>query len=62
MKLSQFLFLAVTTILAVYFMNASILTGDYLIAGIYAYIGYRNLHFAYKVTKFIQLVEKQSKK
>ena len=29
-------------------MNASILTGDYLIAGIYAYIGYRNLHFAYK--------------
>ncbi|CYU35608.1 DUF3272 family protein [Streptococcus suis] len=62
MKLPQFLFLATTTILAVYFMNASILTGDFLIAGIYAFIAYRNLHFAYKVTKFIRLVEKQTKK
>ncbi|HEL1737704.1 TPA: DUF3272 domain-containing protein [Streptococcus suis] len=62
MKLPQFLFLAITTILAVYFMNASILTGDFLIAGIYAIIAYRNLHFAYKVTKFIRLVEKQTKK
>ncbi|ATZ04063.1 DUF3272 family protein [Streptococcus suis] len=62
MKLPQFLFLAFTTILAVYFMNASILTGDFLIAGIYAFIAYRNLHFAYKVTKFIRLVEKQTKK
>ncbi|HEL2277637.1 TPA: DUF3272 family protein [Streptococcus suis] len=61
MKLPQFLFLAFTTILAVYFMNASILTGDFLIAGIYAFIAYRNLHFAYKVTKFIRLVEKQTK-
>ncbi|HEM5360567.1 TPA: DUF3272 domain-containing protein, partial [Streptococcus suis] len=61
-KLPQFLFLAITTILAVYFMNASILTGDFLIAGIYAFIAYRNLHFAYKVTKFIRLVEKQTKK
>ncbi|HEM6348224.1 TPA: DUF3272 family protein [Streptococcus suis] len=62
MKLPQFLFLAITTILAVYFMNASILTGDFLIAGIYAFIAYRNLHFAYKVTKFIRLVVKQTKK
>ncbi|HEM2778202.1 TPA: DUF3272 family protein [Streptococcus suis] len=62
MKLPQFLFLAITTILAIYFMNASILTGDFLIAGIYAFIAYRNLHFAYKVTKFIRLVEKQTKK
>ncbi|MGQ7662417.1 DUF3272 domain-containing protein [Streptococcus suis] len=62
MKLPQFLLLAITTILAVYFMNASILTGDFLIAGIYAFIAYRNLHFAYKVTKFIRLVEKQTKK
>ncbi|MCK3974076.1 DUF3272 family protein [Streptococcus suis] len=62
MKLPQFLFLAITTILAVYFMNASILTGDFLIAGIYAFIAYWNLHFAYKVTKFIRLVEKQTKK
>ncbi|HEL2059822.1 DUF3272 family protein [Streptococcus suis] len=62
MKLPQFLFLAITTILAVYFMNASILTGDFLIAGIYAFIAYRNLHFAYKVTRFIRLVEKQTKK
>ncbi|HEL2551839.1 TPA: DUF3272 family protein [Streptococcus suis] len=62
MKLPQFLFLAITTILAVYFMNASILTGDFLIAGIYAFIAYRNLHFAYKVTKFIRLVGKQTKK
>ncbi|HEM5273009.1 TPA: DUF3272 family protein [Streptococcus suis] len=62
MKLPQFLFLAITTILSVYFMNASILTGDFLIAGIYAFIAYRNLHFAYKVTKFIRLVEKQTKK
>ncbi|HEM5424314.1 TPA: DUF3272 family protein [Streptococcus suis] len=62
MKLPQFLFLAITTILAVYFTNASILTGDFLIAGIYAFIAYRNLHFAYKVTKFIRLVEKQTKK
>lgn len=62
MKLPQFLFLAITIILAVYFMNASILTGDFLIAGIYAFIAYRNLHFAYKVTKFIRLVEKQTKK
>ncbi|HFI0401694.1 TPA: DUF3272 family protein [Streptococcus suis] len=62
MKLPQFLFLAITTILAVYFMNASILTGDFLIAGIYAFIAYRNIHFAYKVTKFIRLVEKQTKK
>ncbi|MCQ9276720.1 DUF3272 domain-containing protein [Streptococcus suis] len=62
MKLPQFLFLAITTILAVYFMNASILTGDFLIAGIYAFIAYRNLHFAHKVTKFIRLVEKQTKK
>ncbi|HEP1579904.1 TPA: DUF3272 family protein [Streptococcus suis] len=62
MKLPQFLFLAITTILAVYFMNASILTGDFLIAGVYAFIAYRNLHFAYKVTKFIRLVEKQTKK
>ncbi|HEL2309158.1 DUF3272 family protein [Streptococcus suis] len=62
MKLPQFLFLAITTILAVYFMNASILTGDFLIAGIYAFIAYRNLHFAYKVTKFIRLVEKHTKK
>ncbi|MGQ7340750.1 DUF3272 family protein [Streptococcus suis] len=61
MKLPQFLFLAITTILAVYFMNASILTGDFLIAGIYAFIAYRNLHFAYKVTRFIRLVEKQTK-
>ncbi|MEG3308826.1 DUF3272 family protein [Streptococcus suis] len=61
MKLPQFLFLAITTILAVYFMNASILTGDFLIAGIYAFIAYRNLNFAYKVTKFIRLVEKQTK-
>ncbi|HEM5552380.1 DUF3272 family protein [Streptococcus suis] len=61
MKLPQFLFLAITTILAVYFMNASILTGDFLIAGIYAFIAYRNLHFAYKLTKFIRLVEKQTK-
>ncbi|NQJ87658.1 DUF3272 family protein [Streptococcus suis] len=62
MKLPQFLFLAITTILAVYFMNASILTGDFLIAGIYAFIANRNLHFAYKVTKFIRLVGKQTKK
>ncbi|HEM4288152.1 TPA: DUF3272 family protein [Streptococcus suis] len=62
MKLPQFLFLAITTILAVYFMNASILTGDFLIAGIYAFIAYRNLNFAYKVTRFIRLVEKQTKK
>ncbi|MGO0077899.1 MULTISPECIES: DUF3272 family protein [Streptococcus] len=62
MKLPQFLFLAITTILAVYFMNASILTGDFLIAGIYAFIAYRNLHFAYKVTKFIRFMEKQTKK
>nr|WP_245174416.1 DUF3272 family protein [Streptococcus suis] len=27
-----------------------------------AFIAYRNLHFAYKVTKFIRLVEKQTKK
>ena len=62
MKLTQTLFLAIKTIIAVSFMNDSISTGDALIAGIYAYIGYRNLRFAYKVTKFIQLVEKQSKK
>ncbi|MFM0900751.1 DUF3272 family protein [Streptococcus suis] len=62
MKLPQFLFLAITTILAVYFMNASILTGDFLLAGIFAFIAFRNLHFAYKVTRFIRLVEKQSKK
>lgn len=62
MKLLEFSVLTIVTIFAVFLMNASILTGDYLIAGIYAYIAYRNLHFAYKVTKFIRLVEKQTKK
>ncbi|HEM5984705.1 TPA: DUF3272 family protein [Streptococcus suis] len=62
MRLPQFLFLAITTILAIYFMNASLLAGDFFIAGIYAFIAFRNLHFAYKVTRFIRLVEKQTKK
>lgn len=62
MKLPQFLFLAISTILVIYFMNASILAGDYLIAGIYAFIAYRNVYFSYKVTKFIRSVEKQTKK
>ncbi|MDW8758344.1 DUF3272 family protein [Streptococcus suis] len=43
-------------------MNASLLAGDFFIAGIYAFIAFRNLHFAYKVTRFIRLVEKQTKK
>ncbi|WP_416367534.1 DUF3272 family protein [Streptococcus suis] len=43
-------------------MNASLLAGDFFISGIYAFIAFRNLHFAYKVTRFIRLVEKQTKK
>lgn len=43
-------------------MNASILAGDFLIAGIYAFIVIRNLHFAYKVTQFIRLFNGPSKK
>ncbi|MDQ8764364.1 DUF3272 family protein [Streptococcus ruminantium] len=43
-------------------MNASILTGDFFIAGLYAFIAYRNFHFSYRVTKFIRLIEKQTKK
>lgn len=62
MRLSHFIFLALTTILATYFMNASILAGDFLIAGIYAFIVIRNLHFAYKVTQFIRLFNGPSKK
>ncbi|HEL9629913.1 DUF3272 family protein [Streptococcus suis] len=62
MKMSQFLFLSISTIIAVYFMNISILSKDFLLAGIFAFITFRNLHFAYKVTRFIRLVEKQTKK
>ncbi|MDG3131737.1 DUF3272 domain-containing protein [Streptococcus suis] len=62
MKLLQFLFLAFATILATYFMNASILAGDFWIAGIYAFILFRNFHFAYKVTKIIRLFDGKSKK
>ncbi|HFI2447810.1 TPA: DUF3272 family protein [Streptococcus suis] len=62
MKLSQFLFLSISTLIAVYFMNISILSKDFLLAGIFAFIAFRNLHFAYKVTRFIRLVEKQTKK
>ncbi|HEM3725331.1 TPA: DUF3272 family protein [Streptococcus suis] len=62
MKLSQFLLLSLSTIIAIYFMNTSILSKDFLLAGIFALIAFRNLHFAYKVTRFIRLVEKQTKK
>lgn len=62
MKLSHFLFLVVTTILATYFMNASILSGDFLIAGVYGFIVYRNLHFSYKVTRLIRLFDGPSRK
>ncbi|HFU4001705.1 TPA: DUF3272 family protein, partial [Streptococcus suis] len=62
MKMSQFLLLSLSTIIAIYFMNTSILSKDFLLAGIFAFIAFRNLHFAYKVTRFIRLVEKQSKK
>ncbi|NQJ71036.1 DUF3272 family protein [Streptococcus suis] len=62
MKMSQFLFLSISTLIAVYFMNISILSKDFLLAGILAFIAFRNLHFAYKVTRFIRLVEKQTKK
>lgn len=60
--MSQFLFLSISTLIAVYFMNISILSKDFLLAGVFAFIAFRNLHFSYKVTRFIRLVEKQTKK
>lgn len=62
MKQSHFLLLTVATVIATYFMNASLLAGHFFIAGIYAFILFRNLHFAYKVTKAIRLFERNSKK
>ena len=62
MRQSQFLFLAITTALATYFMNESILAGDFVFAALYACILGRNLHFSYKVTKVIRFMTNHSKK
>ncbi|HFI0149617.1 TPA: DUF3272 family protein [Streptococcus suis] len=62
MQIPQFLFLAFTTAFATYFMNSSILSGDFLFAGLYGFFVYRNLRFSYRVTKFLRLVEKSTKR
>lgn len=62
MRIPQFIFLALVTAFATYFMNASLLAGDYLFAAVYAVFVGRNLYFSYKVTKFLHLVEKTTKK
>lgn len=54
--------LALTTALATYFMNDSILAGDYFFAGIFGLIVLRNLHFSYQITKVIRFFNKPTKK
>ncbi len=62
MRISEFVLLALFTCLATYWMNDAILTGSVFWAILYGSIVARNLSFAYKVTRFIRLVETATKK
>lgn len=62
MKWTQFIPLAIFTLLATYWMNDAILSGQYFWAGLYAVIVVRNLHFSYQVTQAIRLMNGHPKK
>ena len=62
MRIPEFIFLALITGLATYWMNESILAGSYLWASFYGVIVARNLYFSYRVSRFIRVVENLTKK
>ena len=62
MRIPEFLFLSLITGLATYWMNESILAGSYLWASLYGAVVVRNLYFSYRVSRFIRVVEKLTKK
>ncbi|MER0122487.1 DUF3272 family protein [Streptococcus sp. ZJ93] len=62
MRISQFLFLALTTALATYWMNEAILAGEYMWAAIYGFFVVRNLRWSYRVSKVIRVFEDLTKK
>lgn len=62
MRLKPFLFLAVTTAVSTYLMNAFFLADQLFWSGVYAFFVVRNLYQAYQVTSFIRLLEKTLKK
>lgn len=62
MRISDFLLLAVVTGLMTYWMNASIIAGNYIWACLYGAIVARNLFYSYKVSRFIRLIEDVTKR
>ncbi|MDO5078188.1 MAG: DUF3272 family protein [Streptococcus minor] len=62
MRIAEFLFLAVVTVLSTYWMNEAILAGSYFWATLYGMIVVRNLYFTYRVSRFIRVVETLTKK
>ena len=62
MRIPEFIFLALITGLATYWMNESILAGSYFWASLYGAIVARNLYFSYRVSRFIRVVENLTKK
>ncbi|MBF0775210.1 hypothetical protein BVE84_01540 [Streptococcus azizii] len=62
MRVTQFIFLMLTTVLATYWMNEAILAGEYLWAAIYGFFVIRNLRMSYRVSKVIQVLESLTKK
>ncbi|MBF0786790.1 MULTISPECIES: DUF3272 family protein [unclassified Streptococcus] len=62
MRVTQFIFLTITTVFATYWMNESILAGDYVWTLIYGFFVVRNLRLSYRVSKVIRVLENLTKK
>ncbi|MBF0818949.1 DUF3272 family protein [Streptococcus acidominimus] len=62
MRVTKFIFLAITTALATYWMNEAFLAGNYFWASIYGFFVIRNLRLSYRVSKVIQVLENLTKK
>lgn len=62
MRLSQFLFLVVTTGVATYWMNHFLLEGQVFGALFAGFFVVQNLLLSYRVTKLIRLLEQATKK
>ncbi|MBF0777237.1 DUF3272 family protein [Streptococcus cuniculi] len=62
MRVTQFIFLAITTALATYWMNEALFAREYFWATIYGFFVLRNLRFSYRVSKVIQVLEHRTKK
>ncbi|MBF0835272.1 DUF3272 family protein, partial [Bacteroides acidifaciens] len=48
MRVTKFIFLAITTALATYWMNEAFLAGNYFWASIYGFFVIRNLRLSYR--------------